>query len=98
LPWRKGSIAFSSLVTRKRVFQSESNRWLSFESPGLRLIFRRVNRLTRQEQLVLIIVLGLLVMGWAVKVYRTAHPPAPPTKSQPASHGDAVAADEETKN
>ncbi|HMP84405.1 MAG TPA: hypothetical protein PKA41_17035 [Verrucomicrobiota bacterium] len=35
-----------------------------------------VDRLTRQEQLVLCIVLGLLLTGWAVKSYRTAHPPA----------------------
>jgi hypothetical protein len=33
-----------------------------------------VNRLTKQEQLVLCIVLGLLLTGWAVKTYRTAHP------------------------
>jgi len=36
-----------------------------------------MNRLTRQEQMVLGIVLGLLLTGWAVKTYRTAHPPAP---------------------
>ncbi len=35
-----------------------------------------VSRLTRQEQMVLVIVLGLLLTGWAVKAYRTAHPPA----------------------
>jgi hypothetical protein len=35
----------------------------------------RVNYLTKQEQLVLCIVLGLLLTGWAVKTYRTAHPP-----------------------
>jgi hypothetical protein len=34
-----------------------------------------VNRLTKQEQMFLIIVLGLLLTGWAVKTYRTAHPP-----------------------
>jgi hypothetical protein len=33
-----------------------------------------VNRLTKQEQLVLCIVLGLLLTGWMVKAYRTAHP------------------------
>jgi hypothetical protein len=33
-----------------------------------------VNRLTKQEQLVLCIVLGLLLTGWAVKWYRTGHP------------------------
>lgn len=36
-----------------------------------------VNRLTKQEQLVLGIVLGLLLTGWAVQWYRTAHPAAP---------------------
>jgi hypothetical protein len=34
-----------------------------------------MNRLTKQEQLVLCIVLGLLLTGWMVKVYRTAHSP-----------------------
>ncbi|HTY86738.1 MAG TPA: hypothetical protein VMB80_04675 [Candidatus Acidoferrum sp.] len=34
-----------------------------------------MNHLTKQEQLVLCIVLGLLLTGWAVKLYRTAHPP-----------------------
>jgi hypothetical protein len=34
-----------------------------------------VNRLTKQEQLVLCIFFGLLVLGSVVKVYRTAHPP-----------------------
>jgi hypothetical protein len=32
-------------------------------------------RLTKQEQLVLCLVLGWLLTGWAVKTYRTAHPP-----------------------
>jgi hypothetical protein len=35
-----------------------------------------VKSLTKQEQLVLCIVLGLLLTGWAVKTWRTAHPPA----------------------
>ena len=35
-----------------------------------------MNVLTKQEQLVLCLVLGLLLMGWAVKTYRAAHPPA----------------------
>jgi hypothetical protein len=40
------------------------------------LYFAAVNRfLTRQEQLVLSVVLGLLLTGWAVKTYRLAHPP-----------------------
>ena len=33
-----------------------------------------VSRLTKQEQLVLCIILGLLLTGWAVKTYRQAHP------------------------
>jgi len=32
--------------------------------------------LTKREQLVLCIVIGLLLVGWAVKAYRVAHPPA----------------------
>ena len=40
-------------------------------------------RLTKQEQLVLCIVLGLLLVGWAVKTYRTAHPPV--TATRPAT-------------
>jgi hypothetical protein len=39
-----------------------------------------VNHLTKQEQLVLCIVLGLLLTGWAVKTYRAAHPPAAVTR------------------
>ena len=31
-------------------------------------------QLTRQEQLVLCVVIALLLTGWAVKTYRTAHP------------------------
>ncbi|MEI6075284.1 MAG: hypothetical protein WCS94_06915 [Verrucomicrobiota bacterium] len=34
-----------------------------------------MNRLTKQEQLVIGLILGLLLTGWAVKAYRTAHPP-----------------------
>jgi hypothetical protein len=30
--------------------------------------------LTKQEQMVLCLILGLLLTGWAVKAYRTAHP------------------------
>ncbi len=43
-------------------------------------------RLTKQEQTVLAVVLGLLLVGWAVKAYRTAHPPplsAPQWQSNP---------------
>lgn len=42
-----------------------------------------MNALTKQEQLVLCVVLALLLMGWAVKAYRAAHPPA--TAVQPAT-------------
>jgi hypothetical protein len=36
-----------------------------------------VGRLTKQEQLVICTILGLLLVGWAVKVWRAAHPPVP---------------------
>jgi hypothetical protein len=35
-----------------------------------------VSRLTKQEQMFLCTVIGLLLVGWAVKTCRTAHPPA----------------------
>jgi hypothetical protein len=40
-----------------------------------------VIRLTKQEQLVLCVALGLLLTGWAVKIYRTAHPETAMTQS-----------------
>jgi hypothetical protein len=41
--------------------------------------------LTKHEQLVLCVILGLLLTGWAVKAWRTAHPPAsPPSAGAPA--------------
>jgi hypothetical protein len=42
----------------------------------------RVKSLTKQEQLFLCIVLGLLLTGWTVKTWRAAHPP--PAAVQPA--------------
>jgi hypothetical protein len=33
--------------------------------------------LTKQEQQVIWLLTVLLLTGWAVKAYRTAHPPAP---------------------
>jgi hypothetical protein len=50
---------------------------LKIESRVFSVILPPMNRLTRQEQMVLCIVLGLLLTGWAVKAYRTAHPPQP---------------------
>ena len=40
----------------------------------------RMKSLTKQEQLVLCVVLGLLLTGWAVKTWRTAHPPTAATQ------------------
>jgi hypothetical protein len=34
-----------------------------------------LSHLTKQEQLVLCLLVLLLLTGWAVKSYRTAHPP-----------------------
>ncbi len=43
--------------------------------------------LTRQEQGVLALVLGLLLVGLAVKAWRTAHPPEVEPGSRPAGPG-----------
>jgi hypothetical protein len=37
-----------------------------------------VLNLTRQQQTVLGVVILLLLVGWAVKAWRTAHPATPP--------------------
>jgi len=36
-----------------------------------------VKGMTRQEQLVVFAIIGLLLLGLAVKTWRTAHPPTP---------------------
>jgi predicted metal-binding membrane protein len=36
-----------------------------------------VKYLTTQERRVIAVVVGLLLLGWAVKAWRTAHPSAP---------------------
>jgi len=43
-------------------------------------------RLTKQEQPVLCLVQGLLQTGWAVKTYRTAHPPSIATQPATTDH------------
>ena len=41
-----------------------------------------MNKLTRQEHIVLATVMFLLLVGWIVKAYRAANPPAgPPIQS-----------------
>ena len=42
-----------------------------------------MNWLTKQEQLVICLIVGLLLTGLAVKYYRAAHPPV--TSSQTAN-------------
>ena len=44
--------------------------------------------LTKQEQLVLCFILGLLLTGWAVKAYRTAHPVENLNQSATTTSGD----------
>jgi hypothetical protein len=48
----------------------------------MRYIARKMKNLTRQEQFVLCLILLLLLTGWAVKVYRTAHAPMMPLTQQ----------------
>jgi len=51
-----------------------------------------VIHLTKQEQKVLCVVLLLLLLGWSVKTYRTAHPPSQPelTKHDNSSTNSVV--------
>jgi hypothetical protein len=46
-----------------------------------------VNRFTKQELFVLCMVLSLLLLGWIVKAYRTAHPSAASERSEQAATG-----------
>jgi hypothetical protein len=46
--------------------------------------------LTKQEQMVLCFILGLLLTGWAVKTYRTAHPAQTSDQSSPAAPGNSA--------
>lgn len=52
-----------------------------------------VNRLTRQEQLVLCSVLGLLLVGLAVKTYRAAHPSGAAMESLARNSSTNIAAE-----
>lgn len=42
----------------------------------------KMKNLTKQEQFVLCLILFLVLTGWAVKVYRTAHAPVTPITQQ----------------
>lgn len=44
-----------------------------------------MNRLSQQERLMLCIVMALLLAGWALAAYRTAHP-AIPVMTDSAEH------------
>jgi len=53
-------------------------------SPGgdLVIVVARLKHLTKHQRTVLCVVVGLLLTGWAVKTFRTAHPPpAAPAKA-----------------
>jgi hypothetical protein len=54
-------------------YQPDATQTCRFEN---KRYINAVNYLTKQEQMVLIIVLGLLFIGWTIKAYRTAHPSA----------------------
>ena len=65
---RLGRTAISASVNhRRRVREYGVPQLRPLDKPAK---LRRVNRLTRQEQFVLCVVLGLLLVGLAVKVYR----------------------------
>src|SRR5437667_11885284 len=53
---------------------------IGFQALAQRLCLSRTNNmlnLTRQQQTVLVLVILLFLLGWAVKAWRTAHPPPP---------------------
>jgi hypothetical protein len=52
-----------------------------------------MNRLTKHEQLVLCGVFGLLLVGLAVKTWRTSHPPATEAKLAISATTNSAAAD-----
>lgn len=54
-------------------FVNASRPEFSLEIGGIRYI-ARVTFLTKQEQMVLCLILVLLLTGWVVKTWRTAHP------------------------
>jgi hypothetical protein len=70
IPWRKNGQA-------PEIWQAVSTVEVAVPPPSDYIA--SVIGLTKQEQLVLCIVLGLLLTGWAVKTYRTARPPAATT-------------------
>jgi hypothetical protein len=49
-----------------------------------------VLNLTRQEQRILIVILGLLFLGWMVKSWRLAHPPETAPLNPPELKSDAT--------
>ena len=59
---------------------SASHRRSLCKAP-LPAIISSVRYLTKQEQLVLCIIISLLLLGYSVKTYRTAHPPAQPAET-----------------
>jgi len=52
--------------------------------------FSDVLNLTRQEQRVLIVILGLLLVGWAVKYWRLGHPNVTAPLNPPELRTDAT--------
>jgi hypothetical protein len=48
------------------------------------MVVARLKHLTKQQRTVLCVVVGLLLTGWAVKAFRTAHPPAATAAQAPS--------------
>jgi hypothetical protein len=75
-------VASFSAFPRVRLYQSGAfagEPKLVIVKAGAAHYILRVHRLTKQEQLVLCLVMGLLLVGWAVRAWRIAHPRATPT-------------------
>jgi hypothetical protein len=64
---------------RRQITDAEPAPQERLKPPACRFTFsdyiEDMNFLTKQEQLVLCVIAGLLLTGWLVEMYRTAHPP-----------------------
>lgn len=79
---RSGGAHVKDLASRRFSYQESGAgiAWIFPDFPALRwpvssITFSRMRHLTKQEQLVLCAIIGLLLVGWAVKTWRLAQSP-----------------------
>ena len=81
---RRHFVTGNSRKAAPTVFFRTRNRLYDIEILAFSGYFFNVSHLTRQEQLVLCIIISLFLTGWIVKAYRTGHPPV--SSSAPAKN------------